>query len=83
MSSSSSDEELADLESFAPRKKRRLTPPAPEKVEVPKPTKSSTRLGEEKVKKKAKAQAKKTDGGEEDAAESVAADVDADTSMQD
>ena len=54
MSSSSSDEELADLESFAPRKKRRLTPPAPEKVEVPKPTKSSTRLGEEKVKKKAR-----------------------------
>lgn len=53
MSSSSSDEELADLESFAPRKKRRLTPPAPGKVEVPKPTRSSTRLGEEKVKKKA------------------------------
>jgi hypothetical protein len=52
MSSSSSDEELADLDSFAPRKKRRLTPPAPEKVEVPKPTRSSTRLDEEKVKKK-------------------------------
>jgi hypothetical protein len=54
MSSSSSDDELADLDSFAPRKKRRLTPPAPEKVEVPKPTRSSTRLGEEKVKKKAR-----------------------------
>jgi hypothetical protein len=54
MSSSSSDEELADLDSFAPRKKRRLTPPAPEKVEVPKPTRSSTRLDEEKVKKKAR-----------------------------
>jgi hypothetical protein len=53
MSSSSSDEELADLDSFAPRK-RRLTPPAPEKVEVPKPTRSSTRLDEEKVKKKAR-----------------------------
>jgi hypothetical protein len=50
--SSSSDEELADLDSFAPRKKRRLTPPVPEKDEVPKPTRSSTRLGEEKVKKK-------------------------------
>jgi hypothetical protein len=54
MSSSSSDEELADLDSFAPRKKRRLTPPAPEKVEMPKPTRSSTRLGEEKIKKKAR-----------------------------
>jgi len=57
MSSSSSDEELADLDSFAPRKKRRLTPPAPEKAEVPvssKPTRSSTRLGEEMVKKKAR-----------------------------
>jgi hypothetical protein len=55
MSSSSSDEELADLDSFAPRKKRRLTPPAPEKIEAPivtKPTRSSMRLGEEKVKKK-------------------------------
>ena len=40
-------------------------------------------LTKKKVKKKAKAQAKKTDGGEEDAAESVAPDVDADTSMQD
>ena len=54
MSSSSSDDELADLDSFAPRKKRRLTPPVPEKVEVPKPTRSSTRLGEEKGKKKAR-----------------------------
>ena len=45
--------------------------------------KRTRRNREKKVKKKAKAQAKKTDGGEEDAAESVAADVDADTSMQD
>ena len=57
MSSSSSDEELADLDSFAPRKKRRLTPPGAEKIEVTinsKPTRSSTRLGEEKIKKNAR-----------------------------
>jgi hypothetical protein len=60
MSSSSSDDELVDLESFAPRKKRRLTPPVPERdsrLDAPsnaKATRSSTRLSEEHTKKRVK-----------------------------
>ncbi|KAM0712407.1 hypothetical protein Q7P37_011503 [Cladosporium fusiforme] len=50
MSSSSSDDELADFESFVPRKKQKVTPPRDEKAQVSqkastaKSTRSSTRL---------------------------------------
>lgn len=56
--SSSSEDELVDLESFAPRKKRRLSPPVEESkndiTSHAKPTRSSTRLSGEQVKKRAK-----------------------------
>jgi hypothetical protein len=58
MSSSSSDDELVDLESFAPRKKRKLTPPIPDRDSKPdlpsnsKPTRSSTRLSDGDAKKR-------------------------------
>lgn len=56
MSSSSSEDELADFESFAPRKKRKVTPPEVD-ANVPitsKPTRSSTRLDDAKIKYRAR-----------------------------
>lgn len=56
MSSSSSDDELVDLDSFAPRKKRRLTPPAVDAnngLHATKPTRSSARVSGEHAKKRA------------------------------
>lgn len=58
--SSSSEDELVDLEDFAPRKKRRLTPPVVEKDSKndvsnhSKSTRSSTRLSGDQAKKRAK-----------------------------
>jgi len=58
--SSSSEDELVDLDSFAPRKKRRLTPQPADtesKNDVSarsKPTRSSTRLSGDQVRKRAK-----------------------------
>ena len=60
MSSANSDEELADFDSFAPRKKRKLTPPGPDtdsgsKVSTSsKPTRASSRLEKEKIKQRAR-----------------------------
>jgi len=56
--SSSSEDELVDLQSFAPRKKRRLSPPVEDsKNDISshsKPTRSSTRLSGEQAKKRPK-----------------------------
>jgi hypothetical protein len=58
--SSSSEDELVDIADFAPRKKRRLSPPSAERDSSndmsshSKPTRSSTRLSGEQAKKKAK-----------------------------
>jgi len=56
--SSSSEDELVDLESFAPRKKRRLSPPVEDnKNDISshsKPTRSSTCLSGEQTKKRPK-----------------------------
>lgn len=56
MSSSSSDDELVDLDSFAPRKKRRLTPPVVDRhsgLDATKPTRSSARVSGEQEKRRA------------------------------
>jgi len=58
--SSSSEDELVDIADFAPRKKRRLSPPMVERDSrndvsgQSKPTRSSTRLSDENAKKRAK-----------------------------
>lgn len=56
--SSSSEDELVDLESFAPRKKRRLSPPVEDSrndiSSHSKSTRSSTRLSGDQAKKRAK-----------------------------
>jgi hypothetical protein len=53
--SSSSEDELVDLESFAPRKKRRLSPPVEDsKNDISKSTRSSSRLSGDQAKKRVK-----------------------------
>lgn len=60
MSSASSDEELADFDSFAPRKKRKLTPPGLDTATgfklsaSSRPTRTSSRLEKEKIKQRAR-----------------------------
>lgn len=60
MSSTSSEDELVDLADFAPRKKRRLTPPVADRDSRPdvsnnsKSTRSSTRLSGEQTKRRVK-----------------------------